>query len=177
MQDIDFDSSAGASAAASQFLGSSTKTLYVSSKGPPVRHRGQPRFVLYPIRTSAPTQVHGDLVDELIRMGVGCNVDSRSWDTTVQKCSTGIKRIRKRDNQHLRRMRRRFRIQARTHLLSRRAILQTFRTIFVRYRPSVTAYDWNEPWKVCGGNLNAPQTGKKTELLLVALDPRAAFLP
>ena len=142
-------------------------TLHVSSKGPPERHRGQPRPVIYPICTSTPTQVHGDLVDELIRMGVGCNVDSRSWDTTVQKCSTSIKRIRKRDNQRLCRMRRRFRIQACTHLLSRRAILQIFRTIFVRYRPSVTAYDWNESWKVCSGNLNAPQTGKKTKLLLL----------
>uniref|UniRef100_M4BIM7 Uncharacterized protein n=1 Tax=Hyaloperonospora arabidopsidis (strain Emoy2) TaxID=559515 RepID=M4BIM7_HYAAE len=98
-------------------------TLHVSSKGPPERHRGQPRPVIYPICTSTPTQVHGDLVDELIRMGVGRNVDSRSWDTTVQKCGTNIKRIRIRDNQRLRRMRRRFRIQARTHLLSWRAIL------------------------------------------------------
>ena len=90
-----------------------------------MRHRGQPRPVIYLIQTSTPTQVHGDLVDELIRMEVGRNVDSRSWDTTVQKCGTNIKRIRIRDNQRLRRMRRRFRIQARTHLLSRRAILQT----------------------------------------------------
>ena len=100
-------------------------TLHVSSKGPPERHRGQPRPVIYPIQTSTPTQVHGDLVDELIRMEVGRNVDSRSWDTTVQKCGTSIKRIRKRDNQRLCRMRRRFRIQACTHLLSQRAILQT----------------------------------------------------
>ena len=122
MQDMDFDGSAGASAAASQFLGSSTNNITrviqrptrSSSRSTAARSIPDPNLDADP----SPR----DLVDELIRMGVGRNVDSRSWNTTVQKCGTSIKRIRKRDNQHLRK---RFRIQARTHLLSRRALLQT----------------------------------------------------